>query len=678
MGFAHCTYLDKNKNNKQQKTTKQTSCNVYILFFLVTNPTTGNVGTYDIMHNKTHRRSCRLRRPNKTCTLGRGTYMRNWSKQQPGTHERTVMMKSCGKKCFLGPNKTFPICAKGTCKVNRKGVYAAYVRAKEYQSIKKSRKYQRISAEARKLMKGGRQALPWGSEFYGWAKTDSVIAIAYACHVMQKLYSTDPREVNQWSKYLKELEQMNSSSANKDIERISEVQTIDDAVELFGTSASDYLPSLHHIVRGNLKGFLGKTWTGRRYRGSDMFNDTIKQSLYELLSHKLENCTKTLGITRELIEFERQNYANLFEKGTIDLYTSPPKSNDDVIPPSSQRQGQGQEQEPAGLSEDKFNGLKEEIEKSSVSNILFVYILCKSQLQCQSSIPSEHASPNNTEHMILLNYLSGLNVPESQGYSIYKLSPKQLQECMHLCCTLLDVSKILCLNYLANNEQLFIHKTVIDGLQVNTKQTIVYLIIQLLDNSAEYADKIIDNLIQSPDVILLAGLLNVSTEIVKNKIIVNLIQSRDVILLAGLLNVSTKIVKNKIIDKLIQSPDENLFKSIHFNPQLNNDVKILINKKLMPTIVPTGPIKSALKKSKPYLTPEEEQERELTEEKCKEAVGICNGTITVSEHGDQKQACAKMVSCKRNTQYLAGVPILRRDQDEVFPTVNRFDKSSYL
>ena len=98
----------------------------------------------------------------------------------------------------------------------------------------------------------------------------------------------------------------------------------------------------------------------------------------------------------------------------------------------------------------------------------------------------------------------------------------------------------------------------------------------------------------------------------------------------------------------------------------------------MPTIVPTGPIKSALKKSKPYLTPEEEQERELTEEKCKEAVGICNGTITVSEHGDQKQACAKMVSCKRNTQYLAGVPILRRDQDEVFPTVNRFDKSSYL
>jgi len=42
------------------------------------------------------------------------------------------MLKNCGKKCFLGPDKSFPICTKNTCKVNNKGIYAAYVRAKQW------------------------------------------------------------------------------------------------------------------------------------------------------------------------------------------------------------------------------------------------------------------------------------------------------------------------------------------------------------------------------------------------------------------------------------------------------------------------------------------------------------------------------------------------------------------
>ena len=42
------------------------------------------------------------------------------------------MLKKCGKKCFLGPGKSFPICEKGTCKVNDKGLHAAYVRAKQW------------------------------------------------------------------------------------------------------------------------------------------------------------------------------------------------------------------------------------------------------------------------------------------------------------------------------------------------------------------------------------------------------------------------------------------------------------------------------------------------------------------------------------------------------------------
>ena len=57
---------------------------------------------------------------------------RGWSIQKPGTHQRTVMMKKCGKKCFLGPNKSFPICTKNTCKVNPKGVYYAYIRSRQY------------------------------------------------------------------------------------------------------------------------------------------------------------------------------------------------------------------------------------------------------------------------------------------------------------------------------------------------------------------------------------------------------------------------------------------------------------------------------------------------------------------------------------------------------------------
>jgi len=59
-----------------------------------------------------------------------------WGKKAPKGHQRTVMYKKCGLKCFLGPAKrphpSFPICTKGTCRVNTKGVYAAYIRAKQW------------------------------------------------------------------------------------------------------------------------------------------------------------------------------------------------------------------------------------------------------------------------------------------------------------------------------------------------------------------------------------------------------------------------------------------------------------------------------------------------------------------------------------------------------------------
>jgi len=89
------------------------------------------------MPNRTLRKR-RTKRKSRSATRG-------WRKQSPGTHERTLMMRRCGKKCFLGPNKTFPICKKRTCKVDRRGVQAAYIRACQWG-------YKNIAKRAKKLL----------------------------------------------------------------------------------------------------------------------------------------------------------------------------------------------------------------------------------------------------------------------------------------------------------------------------------------------------------------------------------------------------------------------------------------------------------------------------------------------------------------------------------------------
>jgi hypothetical protein len=73
-----------------------------------------------------------------------------WKKEKPGYHQKTVMLKKCGKKCFLGKGKSFPICKKNTCKVSSAGVYAAYVRSRQYSS--KGRKYKNVSSKAKKML----------------------------------------------------------------------------------------------------------------------------------------------------------------------------------------------------------------------------------------------------------------------------------------------------------------------------------------------------------------------------------------------------------------------------------------------------------------------------------------------------------------------------------------------
>jgi hypothetical protein len=76
----------------------------------------------------------------KTLRNGRGSATRGWKNEKPGYHQRTVMLKRCGKKCFLGPNKKYPVCKKNTCKISSKGVYAAYIRSCQYKHTNISRK----------------------------------------------------------------------------------------------------------------------------------------------------------------------------------------------------------------------------------------------------------------------------------------------------------------------------------------------------------------------------------------------------------------------------------------------------------------------------------------------------------------------------------------------------------
>lgn len=71
---------------------------------------------------------------------------KGWKQQKPGYHQRTVMLKKCGKKCFLGSKKRFPICKKNTCKISRQGVQSAYIRAKQF-------KHSAIARKAKSLLR---------------------------------------------------------------------------------------------------------------------------------------------------------------------------------------------------------------------------------------------------------------------------------------------------------------------------------------------------------------------------------------------------------------------------------------------------------------------------------------------------------------------------------------------
>ena len=86
----------------------------------------------------------------KTRKRMRKSVTRGWKKQAPNYHQRTVMLKRCGRKCFLGSKKSYPICKKNTCKISSKGVYSAYIRAKQHHKKNISRKAKKILLKMKK------------------------------------------------------------------------------------------------------------------------------------------------------------------------------------------------------------------------------------------------------------------------------------------------------------------------------------------------------------------------------------------------------------------------------------------------------------------------------------------------------------------------------------------------
>lgn len=96
------------------------------------------------MPGKRRRRSKRLTRK-KVPWAG-------WGKLSPNSRQRTTMKRRCGKKCFLGPRMSFPVCAKGTCRISKKGAWAAFVRAKEWGKRYSTYKGKSIAKMAKRII----------------------------------------------------------------------------------------------------------------------------------------------------------------------------------------------------------------------------------------------------------------------------------------------------------------------------------------------------------------------------------------------------------------------------------------------------------------------------------------------------------------------------------------------
>jgi hypothetical protein len=79
-----------------------------------------------------------------------------WSNDAPKSiGDRRSVLQKCGRRCFLGPGKSFPICARlgsgaaaaiGECKIDHRGVQAAYSRARQWAAITARKKRSSVKA----------------------------------------------------------------------------------------------------------------------------------------------------------------------------------------------------------------------------------------------------------------------------------------------------------------------------------------------------------------------------------------------------------------------------------------------------------------------------------------------------------------------------------------------------
>ena len=69
------------------------------------------------------------------------SHSHSWKEDAPDKKERGEMLENCGRKCFLGPGTSFPVCTRGTCEINPRGVQSAYSRAREWASITSHKKH---------------------------------------------------------------------------------------------------------------------------------------------------------------------------------------------------------------------------------------------------------------------------------------------------------------------------------------------------------------------------------------------------------------------------------------------------------------------------------------------------------------------------------------------------------
>ena len=76
---------------------------------------------------------------------------KGWKKEAPGRHERTFMLARCGRKCFLGPGTSFPVCKRGTCSISQKGIHAAYSRARQWKHTKLASRAKRYLNSKKKV-----------------------------------------------------------------------------------------------------------------------------------------------------------------------------------------------------------------------------------------------------------------------------------------------------------------------------------------------------------------------------------------------------------------------------------------------------------------------------------------------------------------------------------------------